>query len=76
VIVLTAGAGRTSAVPASSYDHLDHLAIVVLDGARSCGWAGRLMDIGIGHVRIVLEVAHHSLRLPDPNDITIDLVAP
>jgi hypothetical protein len=34
------------------------------------------MDIGIGHVRIVLEVAHHSLRLPDPNDITIDLVAP
>jgi catechol-2,3-dioxygenase len=58
------------------FEHLDHLAFAVPDGATLQRWADHLVAIGIDHPGVVLENGNPSLQLRDPDGIAIELVAP
>jgi catechol-2,3-dioxygenase len=72
VIVLTE---RESGLGPSGGD-LDHLAFAVPDGEALQAWAGHLLDVGIEHAGLVLELGKPSLQLRDPDGTAIELVAP
>ena len=73
VIVLS----RREAEPSGhASDSLDHLALAVPDRAALEAWANHLIELGIEHPGVVLELGKPSLQLRDPDGISIELVAP
>lgn len=72
VIVLTT---RESGTAPGAGD-LDHLAFAVPDGDALQAWAEHLLDVGIEHAGVVLELGKPSLQLRDPDGTAIELVAP